>query len=132
MSSKTIIGSVLVENGAITTHRDSYLLSNLSVVSVRRPFLASSIFLSGAFGGFGLAFSDLLYANEILAIAGFSAASVFLGSQIGQLSLLSRDLKGSELSSAVWGWHSTLQSIRMDIVSALHRTNHIRSEGEIS
>ena len=131
MNNKWIIGSASVENGAVITHRDSYLLSNLSVVSVRRPFLASSVFLSAAFGGFGLAFGDLLYANEILAIVGFSAAAVFLGSQIGQLSLLSRDLKGSELSSAVWGWHSGLQAIRMDIVSALHHTKHM-SEGEAS
>ncbi|MCP4099244.1 MAG: hypothetical protein GY748_23720 [Planctomycetaceae bacterium] len=132
MSSKTIIGSVSVENGAITTHRDSYLLSNLSVVSVRRPFLASSVFLGAGFSGFGIAFGDLLYAGEKLSVIGLSAVAIFLGSQIGQLSLLSRDLKGSELSSAVWGWHSSLQSIRMDIVSALHRTNHTRSEGEIS
>ena len=56
MSSKTITGSVLVENGAITTHRDSFLLSNLSVVSVRRPFLAISFFLGAGFCGFGIAF----------------------------------------------------------------------------
>ena len=123
-----IIGSVSVKNGAITTHRDSYLLSNLSVVSVRKPFLAGSIMLSGAFGGFGFAFGNLLLAEEILSIVGFSTVAIFLGSQVGQLSLLSRDLKGSELSSAVWGRHSSLQDIRKDIVSALHHARNIDGE----
>ncbi len=115
-----IIGSVKIGNRAVVTHRDSYLIANLSVVSVRRPYLAGAILLGGAFSGFGFAFSDLLYANEIIAIAGLSFAAIIAGSQIGQLSLLSRDLKGSELSGAVWGRHSSLQHIRMEIVAALH------------
>ncbi len=45
---RMIIGFVRIENGAVNTHRDSYLLENLSVVSVRRPFLiATLIFASG-------------------------------------------------------------------------------------
>jgi len=115
-----IIGSVKIGNGAVVTHRDSYLIANLSVVGVRRPYLAGAMLLGGAFSGFGFAFIDLLYANEIISIAGMSFAAIIAGSQIGQLSLLSRDLKGSELSGAVWGRHSSLQRIRMEIVSALH------------
>jgi len=121
-----IIGSVSLSQNAVVTHRDSYLIKNLSVVSVRRPYLASAIFLSGAFAGFGIAFGDLLYGGEIAAIIGFLIVAIFAGSQIGQLSLLSRDLKGSELSGAVWGKHSSLQRIRMEIVTALHS----KHEGE--
>jgi len=121
-----IIGSVSVSKNAVVTHRDSYLIKNLSVVSVRRPYLAGAIVLGGAFAGFGVAFGDLLYPNEIVAIIGFSIAAIILGSQIGQLSLLSRDLRGTELSGAIWGKHSSLQRIRTDIVAALHSTH----EGE--
>jgi len=115
-----IIGYITVNENAVITHRDSYLIKNLSVVSVRRPYLAGAMLLGGAFFGFGIAFGDLLYANEIITITGLSIAAMIAGSQVGQLSLLSRDLKGSELSGAVWGWHPHLQSIRSEIVEALH------------
>ena len=121
-----IIGSVEVNKNAVVTHRDSYLLTNLSVVSVRRPFLAGATLLGGAFVGFGMAFGDLLYNHEITTISAVSIAAILAGSQVGQLSLLSRDLRGSELSGAVWGRYSNLQTVRSDIVTALHAAN----EGE--
>jgi len=118
-----IIGYVTVNKNAVVTHRDSYLIKNLSVVSVRRPYLAGAMLLGGAFLGFGIAFGDLLYTGEVLTIIGLSVAAMITGSQVGQLSLLSRDLKGSELSGAVWGWHSSLQRTRTEIVEALHGTD---------
>ncbi len=51
-----LIGSVKVEKDAVVTHRDSYLLANLTVVSVRRPFFAMAAMLGGLFAGFGLMF----------------------------------------------------------------------------
>ena len=38
-----IFGSVSLNENAVVTHRDSYLLKSLSVVSVRRVFLAPGI-----------------------------------------------------------------------------------------
>lgn len=118
-----ILGSVTVNKNAVVTHRDSYLLTNLSVVSVRRPFLAGAILLGGTFLGFGIAFGDLLYNHEIATISAVSITAILVGSQVGQLSLLSRDLRGSELSGAVWGRYSSLQIIRGEIVTALHAAN---------
>lgn len=118
-----IIGFVEVNKNAVVTHRDSYLLTNLSVVSVRRPFLVGAILLGGAFLGFGMAFGDLLFRHEIATITIASITAILVGSQVGQLSLLSRDLRGSELSGAVWGRYSSLQTIRTDIVTALHAAN---------
>lgn len=118
-----ILGSVKVNKNAVVTHRDSYILANLSVVSVRRPFLAGAMLLGGAFVGFGMAFGDLLYNHEIATITITSITAILVGSQVGQLSLLSRDLRGSELSGAVWGRYSSLQTIRTDIVTALHAAN---------
>ncbi|MBL4759226.1 MAG: hypothetical protein JKY32_16860 [Rhizobiales bacterium] len=115
-----IIGSVNIENGAVVTHRDSYLLKNLSVVSVRRPFLGGAVLLGLSFGGFSIAFGDLLFPGEIAGILGLSAFALIAGVQVGQLKLLSRDLRGSELADAIWGQYSSLNLIRMKIVQSLN------------
>ena len=111
-----IIGFVKVEDGAVVTHRDSFMLSNVSVVSVRRPWLAAAILLCGALVGFGFSFVDLLYVHELKFIACVTGAILLMGIVTGQLSLLSRDLKGTELSSAVWGTPGSLQQARAAIV----------------
>jgi len=118
-----IIGFVKLENGAVVTHRDSYLLKNLSVVSVRRPFLGGAILLGASFGGFSIAFGDLLYPGEIAVILGLSAFALIAGVQVGQLKLLSRDLRGSELADAIWGQYSSLNHIRTKIVQSLNDGN---------
>ncbi len=115
-----IVGFVNVENGAVITHRDSYLLKNLSVVSVRRPFLGGAVLLGLSFGGFSIAFGDLLYPGEIATILGLSAFALIAGVQVGQLKLLSRDLRGSELADAIWGQYSSLNHIRTKIVQSLN------------
>ena len=118
-----IIGSVNIENGAVVTHRDSYLLKSLSVVSVRRPFLGGAILLGASFGGFSIAFGDLLFPGEIASVLGLSAFAIIAGVQVGQLKLLSRDLRGSELADAIWGQYSSLNHIRTKIVQSLNDGN---------
>lgn len=114
-----IIGTVNVTEKAVITHRDSYLVDSLSVVSVRRPFFGAALMLGFGFGGFGIAFLDLLYTGEIAIIGIASTLAVLLGAQVGQLKLLSRDLRGSELSGVIWGKYSSLNQIRSDIVTQL-------------
>lgn len=114
-----IFGTVDVEDDAVVTHRDSYLLAQLSVVSVRRPFLAPGLLTAAGFGGFALNFGDLLYLEEIATATGLAAFSLFLGIGVGQLKLLSRDLRGSELSDAVWGSYGHLNRVRTEIVARL-------------
>ena len=116
-----ILGSINITKRAVSTHRDSYLLENLSVVSVRRPFLPSAAIIGGGLAGFALAFADLLYAHELALLAGLLVTAALLGSQVGQLKLLSRDLRGSELSGAIWGQYARLNQIRMEIIAALSR-----------
>jgi hypothetical protein len=65
---------------------------------------------------FTLAFADLLYASEMIGFAIAIALIVIAGAQIGQLKLLSRDLRGSDLSDAVWGQYRHLHAIRREIV----------------
>lgn len=116
-----ILGFVKIQDGAVVTHRDSYLLQNLTVISVRRPFLAPAIVIGGALAIFGLGFGDLLYVSEIIVLCIAVPAIVTFGFSIGQLQLLSRDLKNTELSGAVWGKHSALQAARSEIVNAVRR-----------
>ena len=118
---KMIFGFVTVdaETGCVNTHRDSYLLETLTVVSVRRPLLAGGLMFGFGFLGFGAVFGDLLYAGEIAAVVVSASLALIAGWQIGQLKLLSRDLRGSELSGAVWGRYGHLNKIRGEIVRAI-------------
>lgn len=116
-----IIGYVDIDldDGVVETHRDSYTLQNLTVVSVRKPFLAGGILFGGGFLGFTYAFGDLLFPLEIATIVSVSSLTLCLSWQAGQLKLLSRDLSGSELSGVIWGRYATLNRVRRDIVRAI-------------
>ncbi len=116
-----IIGSCEVneDKRCVETHRDTYLFETLTVVSVRKPFLAGGLLFGLAFIGFCAAFFDLLYASEILIIAACALAALFFGFETAQLKLLSRDLRGSEISGAVWGRSSALNKKRSDIAAAI-------------
>lgn len=115
-----VFGSVTVTSRAVETNRDSYLLENLSVISTRRPYLGAAIFFAFGFGGFAAAFADLLYAHEMRMIIAACAIILVGALWLGQLKLLSRDLRGSELSGVIWGSYRHLNRIRRDVVVALH------------
>ncbi|GJE18418.1 hypothetical protein [Methylobacterium marchantiae] len=116
-----ILGTLNIDEkqGAVHTHRDSYLIETLSVVSVRRPFLPAGLMFGSGLTGFGLSFGDLLHPHEAIILIAAASASLLAGWQVGHLTLLSRDLRGSELSGAVWGRFACLQIVRTDIVHAL-------------
>lgn len=104
-----------IQNKTLVTHRSSYLLSSISAADVQRPIL--SIALAPAIGScaFCWAFRDILYPVEIASIASGVIALLVVGTRIGQLKLVSRDLRGSELSGAVWGSTKHLKSIHAEI-----------------
>lgn len=116
-----IPGQIVIDREARTlhTHRDSYRLEGLSVVSVRRPFQPAGIAGALLAGGFGWQFADLLYPVEWLTLLVVAVTAPTAGFQIGRLSLLSRDLRGSELSGVLWGRAAALQSARRAIIAAL-------------
>lgn len=116
-----VFGKLIVDarQGAIHTHRDSYLLDTLTTVSVRRPFLPTGCLIGGGLTSFGAAFGDLLYGGEIAVLVGAVLALVGAGLTLGRLSLISRDLRGSEFASAIWGGYASLQSSRARIVDAI-------------
>ena len=114
-----ILGHVHITKASVQTHRDSYLLRNLSVISVRRPFFGGSVLFALGGSGFGLAFADLLYLHEMIGLGTTIAVCLGLGVKLAQIQLLSRDLRGTELSQMIWGSYGHLNRIRAEIVAAL-------------
>lgn len=114
-------GSVEVLEDSVDTHHDSYRLANMSVVSVRRPFFAMTALLGGLFAGFGLVFGSLLYLHEIFWLALTCIGAPVLGSQLGELKFVSRDLRGSELASVIYGKYGHLNRKRREIALAMAR-----------
>lgn len=118
-----IFGSVTVDREAVSTHRDSYLLKSLTVVSVRRPLLGPALVFAGGFGAFGFAFADLMYADELAVLYGLVGLALLTGLWLGQLKLLSRDLRNSELSGVIYGGFAHLNRTRREIVACLHQAS---------
>jgi len=127
-----ILGHLHIDEaqGAVSTHRDSYRLATLSVVSVRRPFLVGGLLAGAGSAAFVAGFADLLYAHEIALVVSAGALAVVFGIEVGQLRLLSRDLRGSDLSEAIWGRYASLNRVRLAIAAAMHRTKDRNSGGQ--
>lgn len=111
-------GKIDIEDGAVQTRNDSYILTNITVVSARRPFLGAGLMTAAGIAGFTVSFHDLLFAGEIATALGVAAVCLWGGLWLGQLQLLSRDLRGSELSGAVWGPYRRLNHERRKIAKA--------------
>ncbi|MEO1193309.1 MAG: hypothetical protein AAFY02_16220 [Pseudomonadota bacterium] len=115
-----IAGRIDITPRAVETHKDSYLLAHLTVVSVRRPLLATGVTVALGGGAFCVRFIDLLYPQEILVFSAVILLALLLGLAVGQIQLLSRDLRGTALSGMIWGSYGHLNSIRRQIVKAMH------------
>lgn len=114
-----IFGQFHITGNAIHTHNDSYILTAVTTVSARRPFLGAGCMTAALTGAFGVAFIDLLTPEELATIAIAVFACLFVGLWLGQLQLLSRDLRGSELGTAVWGGYRHLNRIRRQVADAV-------------
>ncbi|MGB7433204.1 MAG: hypothetical protein WA921_12130 [Ahrensia sp.] len=123
-----IIGSITVDDDSVNTHRDSYLLANLSVVAVRRPFFGMAVLYGVGLGGFAASFADLLYSSELITISSAIGFITLVGWNVGQLKLLSKDLRGSELSDVIWGSYDELNRVRRQIAGAMRS---VKSGGEV-
>lgn len=116
-----IFGRIKVVGHHVETHNDDYALHQISVVSVRRPFLLGSLTVGSALTAFGLAFADVLYLNELLTITALVASLVFVGLWLGNLQFLSRDLRNSQLGTVIWGSYRVLNQKRRVIARAIGR-----------
>lgn len=122
-----IIGSYDIRSGLLETHNDSYTLSRGTHVSARRPFLAGGLMMALLLGGFSATFHDLLYVHEWAALAASAVTCLTVGLKVGQLTLVNRELRGSELSTALWGTYGHLNLIRREIAAAI-----MESDGRVT
>lgn len=116
------------ETGTVNTHRDSYLPRDLTVVSVRRIALPAGAIMGVGLVGFTVSFSDLLYGWEMITTLSIAAGVMFFGWEFGQLKLLSRDLRQSELSGVIYGHYRCLNGKRREIVNAIMRAKKERDQ----
>lgn len=122
-----IFGSLSVDHQAVHTHRNSYLLDTLTVIAVHRPLLPLGAVMALGVGGFGLAFHNILYGHELGLIFVICLLAVTIGWSLGQLQLISRDLRGTEQMGAVFGSYQHLNALRHEIVAA-KRGDEVREE----
>ncbi|WP_375228637.1 hypothetical protein [Roseobacter sp. S98] len=113
-----IFGAWNLTDTAFTTPRVSYRLDLISAVSVERPLLPLGVF--GLIGGcaFAWRFHDLLYPQELLALAVGIPVLAILGVSLGHMKLLSRDLRGTPQMGAIWGTARHLNQLRREIMTA--------------
>ena len=124
-----IFGKLTLSDTALHTHADSYMLETITAVSTRRPFLSAGLIIGGLSALFGLSFGDLLYPEEITALAVIGTLALTGGWGIGQLQLVSRDLKGSPIADAVYGTYPHLRRLRPQIVATAARAKAERPSG---
>lgn len=117
-----IFGKLDVVGNSIVTYGSTYLLSNITTISVRRPLLSIGLIIGTLILGFGISFWDLLRPAEIVIIIAIAASCITVGFWLAQLQLLSRDLRGTELSFAAWGSYRSLNLKRRKIADALNNT----------
>ncbi len=116
-----IFGKLRLGANALHTHNDSYVLESISAVSTRRPFLSAGVMVSGLTAMFGVSFIDILTIGEVISLILISGLSLTGGLTIGQLRLISRDLRGSPISEAIFDSYGHLNRLRPQIAEAVEQ-----------
>ncbi len=123
-----IIGKLRLGETSLHTSNDSYVLQSITAVSTRRPFLSAGLMIGGLTAAFGVAFADILYPGELIALAAVAFLATLLGWKIGLLLLVSRDLRGSPIADAVYGTYRHLNRLRPEIADAVERAKATKHE----
>lgn len=104
--------------GKFTTHNNTYAITDQTHIFVVRPFRMVGTGIGGALIAFAWGCHDLLYIHEFAVLGGIIAGLVLLGERVSHLSIINRDLPGSELSTAFWGTYGDLNQVRRKIDAA--------------
>lgn len=116
-----IFGKLHLGATALHTHNDSYVLQGISAISTRRPLLSTGLMIGALSATFTISFMDILFPTEIAVLAATALLSMVGGLFIGQLRLVSRDLRGSPIADAVYGTYAHLNRLRPQIAEAVER-----------
>lgn len=109
------IDTARIQGNSLATHRSSFLLDRITAADVQRPLLSISAIPATGACAFCVAFADILYTGEIVAVVCVVAIALMAGASVGQLKLVSSDLRGSDVSGAIWGSYRHLQDIHSQI-----------------
>ena len=112
-----ILGTLDVKDGQLFTKNGNYQLDVVSVISTRRPFLSSGLTMTALLSLFGLGAYDILKVSELVALTVVIGIALAASLTIGQLHLVSRDLRGSPMADAVWGSYRRLNAERRKIAA---------------
>ncbi|MDJ0826430.1 MAG: hypothetical protein QNJ16_13070 [Rhodobacter sp.] len=115
-----IFGTYRFVAGGVETQNDTYMLQNITAISARRPFLGAGLSIAALLAGFGAAFHDLLFAHEWAILGGICTALTGVSLWLGRLQLLSRDLRGLDLGTALYGSYRHLNRLRRETAAAIH------------
>jgi len=107
----------------LETNNDNYIITSITAISTRRPFLSAGLMAGGLCALFGFGFWGILWPAERLALACIAVICSTLGIGIGRLSLASRDLRGTPIADAVYGTYGHLNQKRRELAKAIHRIN---------
>lgn len=115
----------------LETNNDTYALTPNMTFSVLRPFRVSGIGIAVLLSAFGIAFTDLLKLGELWIISGCATLFFVAGNSLAQLVLTNRELRGTDLSTAVWGTYRHLNRVRRQIAQANNRPTQNNQEDNI-
>lgn len=115
----------------LETNNDTYALTPNTTFSVLRPFRVSGIGIAVLLSAFGIAFTDLLKPGELWIISGCAALSFVAGNSLAHLVLTNRELRGTDLSTAVWGTYRHLNRVRRQIAEVNNRPTQNNRENNI-
>lgn len=121
-----IFGKLIINDGVLHTHRDSFILEGIKKVSIHRPFFSTGVMVASLMGLFTVGFADILYPGELVLLASVAVMAMLFGLNLAQLRLISRDLGVSEAPDAVYGTYAHLKRERLKISSAVAQA---KSEG---
>lgn len=113
-----ILGQCEVTTLAVETHKNSYRIAMISVASVDRPLLPAGLVSCLGAAGFAARFHDILYSHEIVTLIAATLAFAATSFVFGKMTFLSRDLKGMQQSTAIYGTYRHLNRLRREVMAA--------------
>ena len=115
-----------IKGRTLEAPRTSYDIAKISAVDVNRPLLIPGIGGGALTGAFLWSFGDILTPAEILTGLVVASLALGLGLTVGQMRLVSRDLRGTRLADRIIGFYPALNRLRPEI---LHVASRSASEG---
>lgn len=121
------IRNLTIKNGVLHARNTFYSLSPDIDVRADPIFRTPGLVSAGFAALFGLGFRELLYPQELLAIAVFATVSIAIGFCFTRLVIIKPSLRGSELSVAGYDTYPRIRRVAAEIVETAQTQKEHRS-----